>query len=125
MPSKTNDKELIGSGLPVTEGIVVGRARIVKKTHQMSHDVDTFQYGEILVAKTTLPEWEPLFSVACGVITEYGGYGSHAAQVAPGYGIPCIVGIEGLTRKVKDGDWLQIDANIGEVYRVERSVDTD
>jgi phosphotransferase system enzyme I (PtsI) len=47
--------------------------------------------------------------------TESGGKESHAAILARSFGIPAVVGLEGLLRKVKKGDLLAVDGDMGMV----------
>lgn len=44
------------------------------------------------------------------IITETGGETSHSAIIARSYGIPALAGIPGLMDKVKDKDWVIVDA---------------
>ncbi|MDJ1180262.1 PEP-utilizing enzyme [Roseofilum sp. BLCC_M91] len=43
---------------------------------------------------------------------------SHSAIVAREMGIPAIVSIPGVTRSLKDGDWVKMDGSTGTVERV-------
>ena len=74
--------------------------------------------GNILVALRTDPGWAPLFPVCKGVLVERGSILSHAAIVTRELGIPCIVGIAGLTEQIRDGDLLEMDPASGTVTRV-------
>jgi phosphoenolpyruvate synthase/pyruvate phosphate dikinase len=56
------------------------------------------------------------------VLTEQGGVTSHAAIICRELGVPTIIGIEGLLDRVRDGDWLEIDAEHGTVV-VKRSTE--
>ena len=47
--------------------------------------------------------------------TESGGRESHAAILARSFGIPAVVGLEGLLSKVKKGDFLVVDGDLGMV----------
>jgi len=49
-------------------------------------------------------------------VTELGGETSHASILARSMGIPAIVGIERLTEKVKNGDYVIVDGNSGLFY---------
>ena len=81
----------------------------------------------ILVRPETTPDDAHGMAVAKGILTSTGGPSSHAALVARGWGIPCIVGCEALKidlekRKVTvgehtfgEGDWLTFDGATGEV----------
>jgi len=75
--------------------------------------------GEILVAERTDPGWVMLFPSASGLLVERGSLLSHSAIVAREMGIPSIVSIAGVTRWLKDGDWVELDGSSGVVRRVE------
>jgi pyruvate,water dikinase len=49
------------------------------------------------------------------VLTEQGGVTSHAAVICRELGVPTIIGIDGLLDRVRDGDWLEMDAERGTV----------
>ncbi len=51
-----------------------------------------------------------------GFITEVGGKTSHSAIMARTLGVPAVVGIKGLMKKVKDEDMIVFDGEKGEVY---------
>ncbi len=72
--------------------------------------------GQILVAERTDPGWVPLYPSAAGLLIERGSILSHSAIVARELGIPAIVGIKGLTRRVHDGQVVDMDARAGKVY---------
>ncbi len=99
---------LIGS--PVSVGIVEGRARIVTNLSEAK-----LAKGDILVAPFTDPGWTPLFSLAAGLVTEAGGLMTHGAVVAREYGIPAVVGVDGATQKIKDGQFIRIDGRTGSI----------
>ncbi|MGQ9694004.1 MAG: phosphoenolpyruvate--protein phosphotransferase [Thermodesulfobacteriota bacterium] len=48
-------------------------------------------------------------------VTEVGGKESHAAILARSFGIPAVVGLEGLLSKVQKGDFLIVDGDMGMV----------
>ena len=50
-----------------------------------------------------------------GFITDVGGRTSHAAIIAQSLKIPAVVGLETITREVRDGTLLIVDGNRGEV----------
>lgn len=47
------------------------------------------------------------------MLPSQGGKESHAAILARSFGIPAVVGLEGLTPKVKKGDLLIVDGDMG------------
>ena len=50
------------------------------------------QPGEVLVAQSTDPDWEPVMRRVAAIVTDQGGRTAHAAIVSREFGIPCIVG---------------------------------
>jgi phosphohistidine swiveling domain-containing protein len=86
-------------------GVAEGKARIIRD----HRDFNKLQKGEILIAYNTDPGWTPLFITAAGVAVEMGGILNHCAIVAREYGIPAVVGLEGITRKIKDGQFVRVD----------------
>ena len=95
------------------QGGVLGPVRLV----QNPQDLDTFEDGQVLVARFTDPTWTPLFTRACGVITEVGGWLSHAAIVAREYDITAIVGVAGAAQQLKSGELVRLNAD-GTIDRI-------
>ena len=102
---RTQEGKEIVKGASVGNKIVSGKARVILGVV----DINKFQKGEILVTEITDPNWEPIMKVAGGIITDKGGRTSHAAIVSRELGIPCIVGAENATKKIKTGDLITID----------------
>ena len=79
-----------------------------------------FKPGEVLVADTTTPDWEPVMKTAAAIVTNRGGRTCHAAIVARELGIPAVVGAEHATevlRRRRDGDRVAAPrATMGKVY---------
>ncbi len=71
--------------------------------------------GEILVAERTDPGWVPLYPSVSGVLIERGSILSHSAIVAREMGIPTIVGIPGLTNRLRTGQRVRMDGAAGTV----------
>jgi rifampicin phosphotransferase len=96
------------SGLRVAgSGDVRGRVRILRE----ASEIDSFQPGDILVARFTDPTWMPVFPLASGLITEIGGWLSHAAIQAREYGITAIVGAGGALDTLRTGDLVRLNAD--------------
>lgn len=74
--------------------------------------------GAILVAERTDPAWILLFQSAAGVIVERGSLLSHSAVVARELGLPAIVGVDGATSWLKDGDRVRMNGRTGKVQRL-------
>ncbi|HWI64044.1 MAG TPA: PEP/pyruvate-binding domain-containing protein [Symbiobacteriaceae bacterium] len=98
-------------GVPASAGVVRAKARIVTGEADWSR----LQPGEVLVCPYTNPAWTPLFAVAAAVVTETGGAGAHAAIVAREYGIPAVMGVQGATRRIADGQEILVDGATGKV----------
>ena len=74
--------------------------------------------GEILVASTTDPGWVFLMVAASGLVSEKGSILSHTAIIGRELGIPTVVGVAGVTRRVHTGDVVAIDGRQGTVAAV-------
>ncbi|MBD3883141.1 phosphoenolpyruvate synthase [Phormidium tenue FACHB-886] len=98
-------------------GVVRAPVQIVTNPHTVQ-----IQPGHILVAERTDPGWILLFPAAAGLLVERGSVLSHAAIVAREMSIPAIVSISGITRLLKDGDWVEMNGSTGSIQRIESSV---
>lgn len=96
------------AGLPVSSGVVEGRARVV-----LSLEEADLQAGDILVTAYTDPSWTPLFVSIKGLVTEVGGLMTHGAVIAREYGLPAVVGVEGAARLIKDGQRIRVHGTAG------------
>jgi pyruvate,water dikinase len=104
------------TGLGCCAGCVRGRVRVIADPQGA-----TLQAGEILVAERTDPGWVMLFPAAAGLLVERGSQLSHSAIVAREMGIPAVVSVPGVTRWLKDGDWVELDGASGVVRRLDRA----
>jgi pyruvate,water dikinase len=95
-------------GLPVSSGTVEGRARVILDMAQAE-----LQPGDILVTTFTDPSWTPLFVAIQGLVTEVGGLMTHGAVIAREYGLPAVVGVEGATRRIRDGQRIRVHGTDG------------
>ncbi|MGU9963162.1 MAG: putative PEP-binding protein [Candidatus Halichondribacter symbioticus] len=84
----------------------------------------------ILVRVETAPDDIRAMHSANGILTERGGITSHAAVVARGFGVPCVVGVSDLSIDVRSktitlkngevlrvGDVLTIEGSSGQIFR--------
>ncbi len=97
-------------GLPVSAGIVEGRARVVLDMAEAD-----LEPGDILVTAYTDPSWTPLFVAIGGLVTEVGGLMTHGAVIAREYGLPAVVGVEHATRLIRDGQRIRVHGTDGYV----------
>jgi len=108
--------DLLATGRAVGAKVGAGRARIVPS---IGEDVG-FAQGDVLVATSTSPDWEPLMKIASAVVTEHGGRTCHAAIVARELGIPAVVGTGNATATITDGEEVTVscaEGDDGHVYR--------
>ena len=101
---------VITVGRSVGSKIGTGMAHIIKNVH----DIKKFNKGEILVTEMTDPDWEPIMKIASGIVTNKGGRTCHAAIVSRELGIPCIVGTNDATHKVKANQRITVSCAEGE-----------
>jgi pyruvate,orthophosphate dikinase len=118
-------KRKLGAGINAVPGSASGRAVFTATEAE-----EWAARGEkvILVRRETSPEDVGGMFVAQGILTATGGKTSHAAVVARGWGKCCIVGCEALDinylkkdmnvagHVIKQGDWITLDGNDGEVF---------
>jgi len=98
------------AGLPVSAGTIEGRARVILDMAKAE-----FEAGDILVTVYTDPSWTPLFVAISGLVTEVGGQMTHGAVIAREYGLPAVVGVEGATRLIRDGQRIRVHGTEGYV----------
>jgi pyruvate,water dikinase len=106
---------VLAKGRAVGEKIAAGPVRVIADA---SHLAD-FKPGDVLVAQSTTPDWEPVMKIAAGIVTERGGRTCHAAIVARELGIPAVVGAEGAKTVLKNGEQVTVccaEGEIGLVY---------
>jgi pyruvate,orthophosphate dikinase len=117
--------EALAKGLPASPGAAKG-----KVVFDADRAAELGSQGEsvILVRVETSPDDIHGMARSKGILTARGGMTSHAAVVARGMGIPCVVGCESLNinysgelfeingKVVKEGDLITIDGTTGKVY---------
>lgn len=130
--------EIVGTNTPtmssgVLRGAVAhpGKGSITATVFVMSPDygdfaaltqkMDAMEQGMILVSQTTTLEMMPALRKAAAIVTDIGGFLSHAAITARELNIPCVVGTEVGSKVFHDGDLVEVDADAGAVRIVRRS----
>ncbi|MFH0825979.1 MAG: PEP-utilizing enzyme [Pseudomonadota bacterium] len=97
-------------------GVAEGPARVIMTEDELY----LVKEGDILVAASTSPSWTPVFSLIKGVVVDRGASLSHAAIVGREYGIPVVMNVFEGTTKIKSGQQVKIDANLGAVYIMDK-----
>ncbi|WEV42843.1 pyruvate kinase [Lactobacillus sp. ESL0684] len=108
----------LAQGLGVGNGSVVGKTVVVNSAEEANSKV---KEGDILVAKTTDPDYLPAIKKASGLVVEASGLTSHAAVVGLSLGIPVVVGVTDATEKIAEAATITVDARRGAIYQGEVS----
>ncbi len=117
-------RDILTRGINASPGAATGQIVFSSAAAQ-----DAEARGEpcVLVRRETVPEDIRGMHASVAVVTERGGMTSHAAVIARGLGLPCIVGASGISidprnrtlragaRIFREGDVLTIDGTSGEV----------
>jgi len=110
--------EVLVTGRAVGEKAAAGRAHLIRDLSGLAD----FQPGEVLVADTTTPDWEPVMKTAAAIVTNRGGRTCHAAIVARELGIPAVVGTEDGTSAIPGGSDVTVSCSEGDTGRVYRGL---
>lgn len=86
-----------------------------------SKEAKDIKNGEILVAPATSADFVPAMRKAAAIITEFGGITSHAAVVSREFNVPCIVGVKNITKFLKSGDLVDVNANEAVIRKINPS----
>lgn len=95
-------------GIGCGGGRALGVAKVI---HSPTQDMRI--NGEILVAPMTDPGWVFLMVSASGIVSERGSLLSHTAIIGRELGIPTVVGVKDATRRIRDGQRIEVDAHTG------------
>jgi len=99
------------NGLPAYHGVVRGFVRRI-----MGHkQINTIKEGEILISPMTIPDFIPAIHKAAAIVTDEGGVLCHAAIVAREFQKPTVVGTGIASKRLQDGDIVEVNATHGKV----------
>ncbi len=101
-------------GSPACAGTARGVVKLVAKADDMAKMND----GDILISPATNPNLVPAVKKAAAILTDEGGITCHASIVSRELGIPCVVGLRSVTRWLKDGDLVEVNASTGIVRKI-------
>ncbi len=110
-------QQTILHGVSAFKGLVKGEVKIVIS----SNDFEKVKQGDILVTSTTRPDYIKVMEMAGAFVTNEGGMLSHAAILARELKKPCIIGTKIATKVLKDGDLVEVDANLGTVTIIKKA----
>ncbi len=109
----TSQTELIARGDAASPGVATGPVKILGSAKEIGKILS----GDILVAQQTNPDYVPAMRKAVAIVTERGGRTSHAAIVSRELGIPAVVGVDNITKLLKDELVITVNGSTGDVYK--------
>ena len=110
MYTLTQQSKVLVEGQAV--GTKIGAGKVCKITDIKR--LREFEAGDVLVAETTSPDWEPVMKMASAIVTNSGGRTCHAAIVSRELGIPAIVGAKNASHILEDGQDVTVSCSEGE-----------
>jgi pyruvate,water dikinase len=116
LPQAKEDLKADLYGIPVSAGVAEGLARKVNTVTQLIE----VQPDEILVCPVADPSWTAVFSLIKGVVASQGGALHHAAIMGREFGIPVVSNVFGEIKKIKTGQRIRVDGNLGVVYILDK-----
>ncbi len=106
--AKHSNGKLRGTGC--STGLVTAEAVLV---HNPADAGDV--KGKVLVAEMTDPGWVFLMVAAAGLVVEKGSLLSHTAIIGRELGVPTVVGVEGATELIRNGQLIQVNGQTGDI----------
>jgi pyruvate,orthophosphate dikinase len=120
----------LATGIDASPGAAVGRLAFTSEDAVVMSEKSPV----ILIRKETTPDDIHGMDASKGILTAVGGKSSHAAVVARGMGVPCVVGCgalsineraktatvkmkDGTSVSIKEGDWVSLNGTNGDVYQ--------
>ena len=104
------ETKVLTSGRAVGDKIGTGEVNIINNTSEFNN----FNDGDVLVADTTNPDWEPIMKKASAVVTNRGSRTCHAAIVAREIGVPAVVGCTNATDILKNAVSVSVSCSQGD-----------
>ncbi len=101
---------VLARGRSVGDKIASGKAHVITDISGLP----SFKPGEILIADTTTPDWEPVMKTAAAIVTNKGGRTCHAAIVSRELGVPAVVGAGNATEVLETGRDITVSCAEGE-----------
>lgn len=98
-------------GTAVSPGKITAEVTVI----HTATDFDQMIPNTILVCPFTSPAWTQLFSHAIGLVTDIGSITSHGSIVAREYGIPAVLGLGDISKRLTSGQVITIDGDAGTV----------
>ena len=97
-------------------GLVAGECVVVTRPDENIDVTD-----KIIVALRTDPGWAALFPICKAVIIEKGSSLSHSVILLRELGIPSIINVPQLTKRIRTGDKIQLNAKTGKIIQLDNA----
>jgi len=97
-------------------GVAEGIAKVILDEAELFK----VEEGDILVAANTGVSWTPVFNLISGAVVDMGGSLAHAAVVGREFGIPVVTNTLFGTQRIKSGQRIRVDGNMGVVYYLDK-----
>lgn len=104
---KTADSSNEVEGIGACPGRAIGKAYVVSR----KNPIEKFPNGWLIVASSASPELAMYFERASAIVTDHGGKTSHAANIARGRNLPCIVGTGNATERIPHGAEVELSSD--------------
>ncbi|WP_409226945.1 pyruvate kinase [Gudongella sp. SC589] len=106
-------------GMGIGSRVGTGRVIIGNSEEDL---LSTFEDGDILVCRATYKDMVKFMERAGAIITEEGGLTSHGAIVGLNLNKPTVVGVDGATSELSNGDIVTVDSATGQIYKGQAKV---
>jgi phosphohistidine swiveling domain-containing protein len=103
--------DVLARGIAASPGVVAGKAAIIRR----NGDYRRLAARSIVVATMTRTEMMIGIGNIAGIVTDIGGSLCHAAIVARELGIPCVVGTQHATQRIRPRQLVCVDGGKGVV----------
>ena len=111
--------KVLMKGVGIGNKVGTGRVIIGNSEEEL---LSKFEDGDILVCRATYKDMVRFMERAGAIITEEGGLTSHGAIVGLNLGKPTVVGVEGATSELSNGDIITVDSTTGQIYKGQAKV---
>ena len=106
--------ELPMMGFAASAGTAEGIAIVLDENGDLSA-LSGIKKDSILVCKTMSRSLLVVIPKLKGIVAEVGGVFAVASGAARWFKVPAVVGVDGITKKIKDGDFIRINGDTGTV----------
>jgi phosphohistidine swiveling domain-containing protein len=113
-PKETAAREV--RGMVVCRGKAIGTAKVIFGAREQAK----IKKGDIIITSMTTPDLLSCMKKAAAFVTDEGGITCHAAIVARELNKPCVIGTKIATQVLRDGDFVEVDADKGVVKILKR-----